>query len=121
MPHLSRDPNGNPFFVYTGVDGIILATPHNTDVYNYSPEYRGCDHIYTSLRDLGEYTTGSFLFRIAVGEAFDDIVVEMVDNGFEDFYQDVPDDKDMEVFDLFIDQLVPKVKNKDIKKWLGDR
>jgi len=121
MAYLNHNPEGEPFFVYNSSEGEVYGTPDNTAIYSFDWMYRGVDHIYTAQRDCGDYTSGSYLFRIATLDRetmYDDLVLEMVEAGYEEHYEEVPDDNDMKVFNLHFEAHYKKPKNKHIRKWL---
>lgn len=121
---LQHDPEGEPYFAYDGHMGVVIATPDNTTIYSHQFDYRGLDHIYTSMRDDGPSTTGAFLFRIALMDTpvdFDTVLQEMRTEGFTEITADKPDENDLRVFGMFVDANFGfKVKNKKIKRWLED-
>jgi len=120
---VQSDLSGNPFFRYACSLGEVIATPDNSTLYSHGFEYAGVDHLYTTLREQMESTSGSFLFRIAFEEqadAYDRLVNELRASEYPEIYSDTPDEHDLRVFNNFIDLSVPKIKNKHIKKWMED-
>ena len=119
---VQSDLSGNPFFKYSCSLGEVIATPDNSTIYTHGFEYAGVDHLYTTLRERMESTSGSFLFRIAFEEqanAYDRLLHELRDADYPECYSETPDEHDLRVFGNFIDLSVPKIKNKQIKKWIG--
>lgn len=113
-----------PYFAYDGHMGVVVATPDNTTIYTHDYDFRGLDHIYSSMRDEGASTSGAFLFRVAMLDTvdmFDKIVGEMRAEGYSEIVADKPDESDERIFGLFVDTNFGfKVKNKKIHRWLED-
>lgn len=121
---VKHNPDGSPYFAYDGNMGVIVATPDNTTIYTHDYEYRGLDHIYSSMRDDGPSTTGAFLFRVAMIDTvdmFDGILGELRAEGYQEIIADKPEEHDLRVFGMFLDtNYTFRVKNKKIYRWLED-
>lgn len=115
---------GQPYFAYDGNMGVVVATPDNTTIYTHDFDYRGLDHIYTSMRDEGPSTRGAFLFRVALLDTcvdFEKVLEEMRGVGYCEIVADKPDDTDLRVFESFIEMHFKfKASNKKIKRWLDE-
>lgn len=120
---IQHSPEGEPYFAYGSDLGLVVAQPENSTLYTHNYEFRGVDHLYTSMRDNGPSTSGAFLFRVAFGnevEDFDTLLAELREEGFPEIFADTPDENDFRVFNAFTSPQIIKVTNKKIRRWLED-
>ncbi len=80
--------------------------PDNTEIYRHPYQYRNIDHLF---RELAPGTgQGFFIWRKAVesafGDVYDEMVLELKAEGFNEIWSNEPDDGDIEVWENYFDE-----------------
>jgi len=117
--YLHRNPEGEPYFPFNSQVGHHDACPNNTAIYLHPFENKGVDHIFVAIGETEETYEGIFLWRIVVGEMFDDLVEEMQ----EDFQVVIADEvgpQDQKAFDGYVDTLAVEVTDEMIREWVDE-
>lgn len=121
MGRVKLDQEGEPYFTIniTGLGRPIpkICTPENTGAFVHPINYKDVDHVWRAedeevIPDVDAETAnvvGMYIFRMAFGGEFNDLVAEMDEHGYSIIEAEVPTDDD---WDAFIRQ-----NNKDIDKY----
>lgn len=122
---LNFDESGYPSFIIPINGERIEGTPANTTVYLHGFEYKGVDHIFVQTDENEEgQGMGPFLWRIISKKfsegMFDDFVLELAEAGYDVVTNDEPHPSDLREWEAYTDQIVKKVTNKGLKRWLKE-
>lgn len=68
----------------------------NTIVFRHDPDHREIDHVFRMTEMQENSMTGIYIWRFAIDSFFDEFADDLVAHGFEEEYNEVPEESDIE-------------------------